>query len=475
MPISTTNLELIIQQKLDALLASSSAQEFSTQIFLADQLNKGKVVSYPALLDFPPAASGNIGVILFAVDTQTLYFNKSGSDWSILNPTLSNVVTSNVFDVPTNNLVSTLYHRADVTLSAINDTFAPATLQTWGDNFYGQLGQGNLLHRSTPTQVGFDNTWVSVSAGPHSAAIKKNGTLWTWGLNNNGQLGIGNQITQSTLTQVGALTDWQQVESGDAHKVAIKTDGTLWIWGSDQGQGRLGLGADVNYSSPVQLGSLTDWSKISAGGAHTMAIKTDGTLWGWGWNTEGEIGVDNTDHQLVPIQVGTLTDWSQVSSGFEHTAAIKTNGTLWVWGENASGQLGLGDVIWHSSPVQVGALSEWAQVACGYQYTAAIKTDGTLWSWGWNPYGQLGLGDTDNRSSPVQVGSLTDWSAVTCGYCTGAIKTDGTLWTCGYNDTGALGLGDISNRSSPIQVGTLTTWKKIDQGIFGYGIAGITY
>ena len=139
--------------------------------------------------------------------------------------------------------------------------------------------------------------------------------------------------------------------------------------------------------------------------------------------------------------------------------------TLWAWGYNAYGQLGLGDAINRSSPVQVGALTTWSSVANGVLHTTAITTSGTLWAWGYNAHGQLGLGDTTDRSSPVQVGALTTWSSIANGsYYTTALKTDGTLWIWGYNNHGQLGLGDATDRSSPVQVGTLTTWSSVAGG-----------
>ena len=164
--------------------------------------------------------------------------------------------------------------------------------------------------------------------------------------------------------------------------------------------------------------------------------------------------------------MGTLTNWKRVACGIFHTAAVKTDGTLWSWGKNKYGGLGLGDTTHRSSPVQVGTLTDWRLVTSGYYHIAAIKNDGTLWSWGRNNSGQLGLGDTANRSSPVQVGTLTNWKLVASGaYHVAAVKTDGTLWLWGYNNYhGGLGLGDTTNRSSPVQVGTLTNWKLVASG-----------
>jgi hypothetical protein len=257
---------------------------------------------------------------------------------------------------------------------------------------------------------------------------------------------------------------------------AIKTDGTLWTWGRNF-SGELGLGDRTSRSSPVQVGALTNWSKIAKGiGGSSAAIKTDGTLWTWGANGWGQLGFGNTTYRSSPVQVGALTNWADVACGGVHMAAIKTDGTLWAWGRNDSGQLGLGNTTNYSSPMQVGALTNWLQVACGGFHTVAIKTDGTLWAWGYNSglwAGVLGLGNTNDYSSPKQVGALTTWSKVSASLNhTLALKTNGTLWAWGVNYSGGLGTGNTTPCSSPIQVGNLTTWISIPEKTLGYLASG---
>ena len=282
-------------------------------------------------------------------------------------------------------------------------------------------------------------------------------SIWTWGANGTGQLGIAYTTNNmSTPVRVGLLTNWKSVTITGGPSSAIKTDGTLWAWGYNA-SGQLGLGNIANRSSPVQVGALAHWANVGAGPAHTLALTREGTLWAWGYNLNGQLGLSDTTHRSSPVQVGALSDWSSVSGNGLSSLAIKTDGTLWAWGGNANGQLGLGDATHRSSPVQVGALSDWKQVYCGKTLeTLAIKTDGSLWAWGDNANGQLGLGDATSRSSPVRVGALTNWRRVFDGL---SIKTDGTLWAWGSNSGGQLGLGDTNPRSSPVQVGALTTWR----------------
>jgi alpha-tubulin suppressor-like RCC1 family protein len=298
-----------------------------------------------------------------------------------------------------------------------------------------------------------------------------NSGLWAWGENTYGQLGLGNTTSYSSPVQVGSLTNWKQISMGYYSNLGIKTDGTLWSWGWNF-QGELGLNDTSNRNSPVQVGSLTNWKQISNGSYSILAIKTDGTLWAWGLNDKGQLGLGNTTPYSSPVQVGSLTNWKTVSCGYTTAVAIKTDGTLWAWGQNAYGGLGLGNTTSYSSPIQVGSLTGWKSAISINNAFVAIKTDGTLWSCGYNASGQLGLGNTTPYSSPVQVGSLTNWKQISpsAGYSSRfyhAIKTDGTLWGWGYNASGQLGLGDLNSRSSPVQVGSLTNWKQISSSYAG--------
>ena len=304
-----------------------------------------------------------------------------------------------------------------VTDAWLVDKYTGNGLVGFGYNFYGCLGLDDATNRSSPVQVGLLTTWQQVTAGNgHVAAVKTDGTLWTWGFNPSGQIGRSDLTYRSSPVQVGSLTNWRQVTAGQNFTAAVKTDGTLWTWGGNS-NGPLGDGTNVNKSSPVQVGLLTNWKQVSAAAAaaHIAAIKTDGTMWTWGYNLNGQLGDGTTTTRSSPVQVGILTNWRQVACGSAHTAAVKTDGTLWTCGYNAYGQLGNNDagLVSRSSPVQVGALTNWRQVAAGGRGNAVVKTDGTLWACGYNGQGQLGDGTIVNKSSPVQVGSLTNWRQVT--------------------------------------------------------------
>jgi len=343
-------------------------------------------------------------------------------------------------------------------------------LYSWGRNTAGTLGLGigaAAGNRSSPVQVGTDTNWDMISIREYAVvAIKTNGTLWAWGgYNNYGQLGQNNLVLRSSPVQVGTNTNWSKVASATGFVVATKTDGTLWSWGAGS-NGPLGQNDTVNRSSPTQVGSATDWSEVSADTQTVMATKTNGTLYMWGQNTSGNLGLNgDSAYKSSPVQVAGTT-WSKIFAGGYITLATRTDGTLWLWGGGNYGALGFNNLNDKSSPTQLGTDTNWSQITNGLGATLAIKTNGTLWAWGRNNKGQLGLNTvySSNRSSPVQVGSGTTWSQIsTRNGVVLATKTDGTLWTWGDSNSGALGnnVSSYNYRSSPVQVGSGTTWTKV--------------
>lgn len=309
------------------------------------------------------------------------------------------------------------------TWKAVSDSIAiryDNSLWSWGYNAFGRLGLGDLVDRSTPVQIGTSTDWAQVRAhygfgGGPSTAIKTDGTLWTWGKNDSGQLGLGDTINRSSPTQVGSLTNWSRVfVTRNSGVLAIKTNGTLWAWGNNY-FGVLGLGNSTTYSSPVQVGALTDWINID-GLRNAASVKANGTLWVWGRGLGGANGQGNELDQNSPKQVGTLTNWASATAGAQGAAfGIKTDGTLWSWGKNYSGNLGLSNTTDYSSPKQVGSLTNWSRIVSGRFNTYALKTDGTFWVWGANYTGMLGLGNTTQYNSPKQLGSATNWAKLSDG------------------------------------------------------------
>jgi alpha-tubulin suppressor-like RCC1 family protein len=188
-------------------------------------------------------------------------------------------------------------------------------------------------------------------------ALKKDGTLWACGSNIYGSLGLGDTADRHSFTEVSSAHDWAHVSAGIGYSLAIKKDGTLWAWG-DNSFGELGLGDTVERNSPTQVGSASDWAAVACLGHHSVALQTDGTLWAWGENCYGQLGLGDTTNRLSPTQVGTSRDWAAIAPGSSDsydTVALQTNGTLWAWGFNQFGQLGLGDTTDRSIPTEARA------------------------------------------------------------------------------------------------------------------------
>ena len=260
---------------------------------------------------------------------------------------------------------------------------------------------------------------------------------------------------------------WKTVSCGLTHTLGIKNDGTLWTWGRND-SGQLGLGNTTNKNTPTQIGSATDWEFVSAGYDTSFAIKTNGTLWGWGDNQFARIGDGTQTDRLSPIQIGTDTNWLSIDSK-NHTIALKTDGTLWAWGYNSSGEMGDGTssgTVYRTLPGQVGTDTNWSTVSAGSNFNVALKTDGTLWAWGNNGFGQLGDGTQTTRKVPMKLGTSTNWQKISAGSLhVMAIKTDGTLGGWGKNDYGQLGIGSVTSYSLyPVQTGTATNWLSICAG-----------
>ena len=354
----------------------------------------------------------------------------------------------------------------------------PPELWIWGKNDFGQLGDNTVTHKSTPVTTSAGGTnWKQVSTGGyHCAAIKTDGTLWTWGSGDSGRLGTNDTATtrSTPVTTFAGGTNWKQVSAGRFHCAAIKTDGTLWTWGSGT-FGQLGDNTTTNKSTPVTtFAGGTNWKQVSAGRLHSAAIKTDGTLWTWGLGGDGRLGDNTTTNKSTPVTTfAGGTNWKQVVTGDALCAAIKTDGTLWTWGFAR----GLGDNTETSKSTPVTTFAggtNWKQVSSGRYHCAAIKTDGTLWTWGYGTSGQLGDNTTTEKSTPVTTfAGGTNWKQVSSSFrhCA-AIKTDGTLWTWGYGTYGRLGNNTTTDKSTPVTTfAGGTNWKQVSSS--GYYCAAI--
>ena len=352
------------------------------------------------------------------------------------------------------------------------------TLFTWGNNSYGQLGDGTFIAKSSPVQIG-SSSWIAVSASSmdnrsvFAAGILSNNKLLTWGASVNGQL--GRQVTFSSPVQLGS-SSWIAIDSSitggpiqPAHTLAIRSNYILFAWGIGD-NGRLGDNSINRRDSPVQIGS-SSWIAVAAGNGHSAAIRYDGKLFTWGNNNTGQLGDGTVIAKSSPVQIGS-SSWIAVSAGSGFTSAIRSDGRLFTWGNNNTGQLGDNTVIAKSSPVQIGSSSWTAIDSNGGNFALAIRSDGILFAFGYNGWdlvpqggGRLGDGTFISRSSPVQIGS-SSWTAVSAGGFSAAIRSDGALFTWGYNSAsgaGRLGNNAVGSTSSPIQIGS-SSWIAVAAG-----------
>ena len=351
-------------------------------------------------------------------------------------------------------------------------------LACWGLNLDGQVGDGTEEIRDTLTQVGVEDDWLTVSAGNRfTCAIRQrkanSGSLWCWGANDFGQLGIGSLEEKSTPTQVGRASDWVTVSTGRDHACAVRTNGGLYCWGSDD-FGQVGNGAveSSDVLSPIRVGADQVWTRVSSGYGSTLAVDSNGNLWGWGFNDVGQLGDGTTTNREQPTQIGSDDDdewaepiaarpydweptwWSTTSSFF--SCALKTDGSLWCAGDNSSGQFG--DGSYDSSNVFVrsgGNTNTYLSASIGESYMCGVQMDGSLWCWGSNDYVTVApYSPEDYFVDPEQVGALSNWVAVAVGpsgdldvnpwyFNAGAcaMNTSGALFCWGSNDIGQQGRG----------------------------------
>jgi len=378
---------------------------------------------------------------------------------------------------------------------AINGSGA---LYCWGDNAEGELGQGTTNSSPTTTfsSVG-SSTWLTVAGGDQfTAGIQANGSAWTWGLNSSGQLGTGNTGSyDSTPAAISTSEHWVAISAGMQHAMAIRDDGTLWVWGSNTTYGQLGNGTTTGSSStPVQVtksggwtSSVTStagsWIAVAAGGYDSFAILSDGTLWSWGSNSHGQLGINSTLSVVsTPTQVADLgggygyIGYQYIAAGLDFTIGLTADGDVYTWGNDGSGQLGNGHTSSSATSVPTrvpdtpdisyyankpGVLAAGPGSGSNTYDGAYIRSSGELETWGYNTNSALGLvtsplnqftnaGCTGTPSvcwAPVPVvyetlsGSTvvnpSPWTHVATGLdATFAVRSDGTLWAWGTSGNG---------------------------------------
>ncbi|MCX6378835.1 MAG: Ig-like domain repeat protein [Armatimonadetes bacterium] len=361
--------------------------------------------------------------------------------------------------------------------------FTPAQAQVgkvwaWGDNYYGQLGDGTNTSKSSPAQVpGLSGVLQLVGGGGFSLVLKLDGTVWAWGDNYYGQLGDGTNTSRSTPVRVSGLTNVVQVAVSAAHSLAIKSDGTVWAWGDNTsgevGDGTGGDGTDnFNRNTPVQISGLTGAVQVAGGWGHSLALKSNGTVWAWGANSNGQLGDGTTTNRNVPVQVSNshLTGVVQIAGGGIHSLALTSDGLVLAWGDNTYGQIGDGTFGERHTPTYVSGYT-YLQIAGGGGHSLALKSDGSMWTWGRNDSGQLGDGSNRNKSGPLQVAGLTGVVHLAGGGVHSlAVQSNGSVWTWGNNTNGQLGDGTNITKYTPVQTVTLKGQNLLSSG-YGHSLS----
>jgi alpha-tubulin suppressor-like RCC1 family protein len=342
-----------------------------------------------------------------------------------------------------------------ITKFPVEEAAVSGTVRAWGDNSCSNLGDGTTIERHAPVSVtGLSGVQAIACGSGHVLALLTDGTVRAWGRNDYGQLGDGTIAERHAPVAVPTLSGIQMVVGGLYHSAALRNDGTVWTWGYN-GLCQLGDGGQQNRSTPAQVAGLSGVKAVACGEYHTAALLTDGTVRAWGNNDCGQLGDGTTVRRATPVAVTGLSGVKAIAStkgGF--TVALKTDGTVWAWGYNDYGKLGDGTTSERHAPVQALGLSSVQAIAASGEYHAvALLADGTVWACGRNLEGELGDGTTTERHTYVQVTGLSGVKAITCGRIhTAVVKTDGTAWTWGNNQFGQLGDGTVNGRSTPVQV-----------------------
>lgn len=303
--------------------------------------------------------------------------------------------------------------------------------------------------------------WQSVSLGTeHSIALQSDGTIWGCGSNLSGQLAMvpTDQTPNFDLIQITEYSDWMDISCGGVHSIGLREDKSLWGWGGNTTRQINGSGS-TNVTTPFRIGEDQDWKYIAAGQAHSLAIKEDSTLWSWGFNFAGQLGHSNTSNIGIPMQVGTASDWMAISAGGYHSLGIRSDSTLWGWGFNANGQVGVPPGANVFTPTQIGPAGvKWIAASAGFEFSTAIDSEGQLYAWGFNGNGQAGTGNTTQVNSPTIIHE-GPWRSVRSGSAYSfAIHEDGTLYSWGANIDGACGFTGVQNVFIPTQVSEETDW-----------------
>ena len=372
----------------------------------------------------------------------------------------------------TTRMVTAISAGANHTCARLTD----GTVQCWGRNTYGELGNGSNTNSNVPVSVTGLTGAIAIAAGAaHTCALLSGGTVQCWGVNPYGELGNGTTTNSKVPVSVTGLTGAIAITAGADHTCALLTGGTVQCWGWNL-NGQLGNGTDTGPQTcfgqacsivPVPVSGLTGVIAITAGNYHTCALISGGTVKCWGESYPyGQLGNGTTTDSTVPVSVTGLTGAIAITAGLNHTCALLTGGTVQCWGWNYYGQLGngtdtgpqtcLGGQACSSVPVPVSGLTGAIAISAGASHTCALISGGTVQCWGGNGLGQLGNGTPINSKVPVSVTGLTGAIAISAGAShTCALISGGTVKCFGYNYYGQLGNGTTTNSKVPVSVSGL--------------------
>ncbi|MDB5052426.1 MAG: hypothetical protein JWM44_476 [Bacilli bacterium] len=361
------------------------------------------------------AISGGNGFSLSLAADGTVWSWGTNSEGQLGDGTTSPRLTPVEVSGLSGKTITSISSRYLHSLAAASD----GTVWSWGDNSFGQIGNNALVDQYIPIKVSgllIGKTITTVSSGKyHSLALASNGTVWSWGDNTYGQLGNGSTVSQKTPVQVSGLSGKTitAIAAGDTYSLALANDGTVWTWGNNS-SGQLGDGTTIQKTSPVNVSTLmgTTITAIAAGSNHSIALDTNFQVWTWGNNNSGQLGDGATTNRSVPFNLSSMASLTitAIAAENEHSLALVSDGTVRAWGENDLGQLGDTSTTQRLAPVTVVVLAGKiiSSIASGTQHALALGTDGNIWSWGNNTNGELGDGTIISTSTSSAILSLAD-------------------------------------------------------------------